>query len=301
MKINLLLAALLLMTVSPSWASPSVVEVSLDGDTRYWFSAFSLASVEADAAQDGGSQWSAYNYLSINYAVENGRHWSLRLPFIYESAGYNNFDGNEFQKQQLNLADVLLDYTISSALLPGEIEIFSRYRLELPTSRYSNLQGKIAGLRFDMIASRYISRSFQLEYWPIFTWNIHTQTVYDNPDTGGLSHTKRYELNQRLSLWYRVNHRNTYLGFYVGTEDTWYNESENNNTTRARNGRFAEHLLKVGPSVRYRLNRNFDFLFNLQNSVPMWGYSPDRTGSMSDLGAFKPKQTEFVLLSFISF
>ncbi len=301
MKINLLFAVLLFVTATPCWASVSAVEVSIDGDARYWVSAFSLTSVEADAAQDGGAQFSAYNYLSINYALENGRHWALRLPFIYNSAGFNNFDGDEFQKQQLDLADVLLDYTISSTLLPGEIEVFSRYRLELPTSRYSIAQGKIAGLRVDYIASRYINKDFQLEYWPIFTWNIQTQTVYDNPDTNKLSHTKRYELNHRLSLWYKLNQRGAFLGFYVGTEDTWYNESESNNTTRAQNQRYGEHLLKVGPSVRYRLSRNFDFLFNLQNSVPMWGYSPERTGTASDLGAFKPKQTEFVLLSFISF
>ncbi len=286
---------------SHAWSSVSAVETTLDADTTYWVNAFSLASTEAGAAQDGGNSFRAYNYISINRRGSDwGRHWALRLPFSYNTAGFDDFNTDVSQKQKLTLNDVLLDYTISSTLLPGDIEVFTRYRLEIPTSENSINQRKLGALRFDMIASHYLTNRFQIEYWPIFTWNMHTQTAYENPNTGRATSTLIYELNQRMSLWYRAG-SDLFLGFYVGTEDDWYNDTKVNETSRTRFQNFSEHSLKVGPSVRFTVNRNYSFLFNVQNIVPLWGFSPQRTGRVSDLGQFKPEQTEFVLLSFINF
>ena len=293
-------AILMALFFRPASANVSALETSVDSDRSYWVNAFSLSSVESSAMQDGGAQISSYNYISINTSTNYGSHWALRLPFLYNSAGFNDFDGDEPQTQGVSGADVLVDYTVSSTLLPGDIEVFSRYRLELPTSKYSWVQKKIVGLRFDAIASRYINKDFQLEYWPILTYNMHSLTVYTNPDTGTDSHTKSWELNHRLSLWYKADPK-LYIGAYVGTEDTWFNKSNINNTSRARDGRYGEHLIKVGPSVRYTLNRNFTFLFNIQNMVPLWGFTEERTGRVSNVGQFKPEHTEFVLLSFINF
>lgn len=295
-----IIALITTLLVQPAVANVSALETTFEGDRSYWFNAFSLASVESSSAQDGGAQITSYNYLSINTSTDFGRHWSLRLPFIYNTAGFNSFDGDEVQPQGVSGADVLIDYTISSTLLPGDIEVFTRYRLEIPTSKYSWVQRKIAGIRFDAIASRYINKNLQLEYWPQLTYNAHTLTVYTNPDTGGDTHTKSWELDHRLTLWYRADPR-IYIGAYIGTEDDWYNKSSANNTTRARDGRYGEHSVKVGPSVRYTYNRNFSFLFNVQNVVPIWGFTQARAGSLSNVGQFKPEHTEFVLLSFINF
>ena len=303
--INSILIALIIslsvaLNVCPALANVSALETSIDSDRSYWFNAFSLASVESSSTQDGGAMISSYNYLSINTSTSYGTHWALRLPFLYNTAGFNDFDGDEVQPQGVNGADVLIDYTVSSTLLPGDIEVFSRYRIEIPTSKYSWVQRKIVGLRFDAIASRYINKDFQLEYWPIITHNAHSLTVYTNPDTGGDTHTKSWELDQRLSLWYKADPK-LFIGAYIGTEDDWFNKSNVNNTTRARDKRYGEHSVKVGPSVRYTLNRNFSFLFNVQNVVPIWGFSQARAGSISNVGQFKPEHTEFVLLSFINF
>jgi len=283
-----------------SHAATSVMEVTADSDSNWFGSGFSLSSLESEALQDGGARFTMYNYASLNYRMTDRTHWAFRVPFVYQSAGYDSFNENENQKQSIDLADLLVDYTISRALLPGEIEVFTRIRGELPTSKYSRAQRKIGGLKLDVIASRNITNRIEIEWWPSVTWNIHTQTVYENPDlNNALSHTKRYELDQRLTLWYRA-HRKFSVGAFVGTEDTWFNESEANNTGRQRTGRLAEHLIKVGPAVQYTLNDNFRFIFNVSNSVPMWGYTADRTGQSSDLGRFRPEQTGFALLTFIS-
>lgn len=299
-KLSIILSALLICFKSHGQGANSF-DIPTDSDARFWFSGFSLASSELKAQQDGGGQVSAYNYLSINYANNDRSHWSLRLPFIYNTAGFNDFNGDQNQKQGLNLADVLIDYSMHSTLLPWEIEAaFFRFRLETPTSKYSIAQKKIAGIRFDTILTKYVVKNWFVQYWPIFTWNAQTQTVYENPDSGFLSHTKLYELDHRLTLWHQTTPWLN-LGFFVGGEDTWFNRSKTNTTARVRENRFAEHLLKIGPSIRYELNKHFVFIFNLQNAVQLWGYKADQTGQMSDLGKFKPSQTEFVLLTFINF
>jgi hypothetical protein len=141
----MIIAAIVFLTLRPALASVSALETSIDSDRNFWFNAFSLASMESSSAQDGGAMISSYNYLSINTSTSYGTHWALRLPFIYNTAGFNEFDGDDVQPQGVNGADVLVDYTVSATLLPGDIEVFTRYRLEIPTSKYSWVQRKNCG------------------------------------------------------------------------------------------------------------------------------------------------------------
>lgn len=289
---------LLIFTFQYTQASVSALETTVEGDSRIWYSAFSFASMDGGPTQQGGARLGTYNYLSLNYSTEFGQHWSFRVPFRYDSAGFDDFNDNEVQSQELNLWDFLVDYTVSSTLLPGDIEIFQRVRLELPTSDVSRAQKKIASLRYTAFASRYLTKGVQLEYWPDFTWNIHTVTTYTN-EFGTTSHTRQYELKQRLTLWYTVSPK-LQLGIYTGTQDDWFNRSNANSTSRQAEGRLSEHAWILGPSFRYTPNRNFSFLFSLQNTVPLWGFRSQDTGSVSDIGQFKPDQTQFLLLTNIN-
>lgn len=298
--VSIILFWVSILTAQLSHASVSANEVFLDTNSWYWINAFSFASTELGPVQDGGGSFRAYNYISFNIPTTYGQHWALRIPFSYQTAGFDDFNNTESQKQEVSLNDILIDYSVSSTLLPGDIEVFSRVRWEIPTSESSLRQKRIGALRLDFIGSRNLTKDFQLEFWPIFTWNLQTQSAYQNPDTGRPTSTQIYELKQRLTLWYRA-HKDTFIGFYVGTEDNWYNDSEVNETSRTRFNNLSEHSLKLGPSVRFTLNRNFSFLFNVQNMVDLWGYSPDRRGEVSDLGKFKADQTQVVLLSFINF
>ena len=284
--------------VKSSHAAVSALETTVDGDSRIWYSAFSFASMDGGPAQQGGARLGTYNYLSLNYSTEFGRHWSLRVPFRYDSAGFDDFNENEVQKQELNLWDFLVDYTVSSTLLPGDIEIFQRLRVELPTSDASQAQKKIASLRYTAFASRYLRKGVMLEYWPDFTWNIHTLSAYNN-EFGSISNTKRFELKQRLTLWFLANPK-IQLGLYTGTQDDWFNSTNANDTSRQREGRLSEHSWVLGPSFRYTPNRNFSFLFSLQNTVPLWGFRSQDAGTVSDVGQFKPEQTQFLLLTNIN-
>lgn len=281
-------------------ANISANETTMNGDSPWFFGGFSLAVADAQAYEDGGQGFFAYNYATINYAVAPGQHFSFRIPFTYRTAGYDNF-GERNLNQELLIDDLIVDFTKSATLLPLDTEVFSRLRYEAPTGKYSRLQKSIGSIRVDLIFSKHLARRFQMEYWPILKWNIHTQTVYENPDIdNNLSHTKRYEIDQRLNLWYVPNAKLA-VGAFVGTEDTWLNESPANNTSRQRDGRLAEHTIKVGPSVRYNLNDSVRFLFSISNNVPLWGFTEERVASTNDIGKFKTEHTDFALLTFLSF
>jgi hypothetical protein len=294
-----LLFILSLLSPFVARAETSVTEV-LSADRNWGLSFFSLASMETEAAQRGGARTTAYNYVSATFRIDDNSAFAVRAPFLYQTAGFDNFNEDENQSEATRLTDQLVDYTINSYLLPGEIEVYSRVRFEIPLSESSIDQRKIGAFKFDFIFSRYLAPGWELEYWPTYVYNINSQTTYQNKDTGGISHTKSYELDHRLTAWYRVNEKLSF-GFFVGGEDTWFNRSKTNDTKRQRDGRLGEHNLKLGPSMRYAWSNKVNFILNVADNVPLWGYTDDRKGETSDLGNFRPEHTEFVLLTSVNF
>lgn len=289
-------------------ASLSVLE-TLDSvrDTSWSFSAFSLTSTDVGGLQTGGTGFTNYAFASANYRLDPSSKISFRAPFVYNSAGYKDFgQTTDDQKQQILLQDLIVSYTqYNLALLPGDIDVFWELRGYLPTSRGSYDKKQIGAIRNDFILSKIISEHFELEYISKFTWNIQTQTAYLNEDASTAdqtkySNTKYYELDHWAVLWYKAAH-NLGFGAFIGGEDTWYHESKYVSTSRQRDGRLAEHLIKIGPAFRFTLNKNFNFILNISNKVPLSGYHPDTLGKNSDIGLFKPNQTQFVLMAFLNF
>ncbi|MCC6138672.1 MAG: hypothetical protein IT287_08560, partial [Bdellovibrionaceae bacterium] len=162
-----------------AYGAVSAIETTSFGDSPWSFGGFSLAVANAEGYADGGTGFFTYNYATINYGLGDKQHLSFRIPFTYRSAGFDTF-GERNQEQEILIDDLILDYTKSATLLPFDTEVFSRIRYELPTGKYSMLQKTIGSFRLDLIFSKHIAKGFQMEYWPIFRWNMHTQTVYEN-------------------------------------------------------------------------------------------------------------------------
>lgn len=278
----------------------SAIEANINRDSKWVYSAFSLATVAGEDVQKGGASWFAYNYFSAHYRLDFDSKLSFRAPFTYSSAGFDEFNKNENQKQQVNLDDFIVDYTnFNLAFLPGEIEVYYNFRTSLPTSESARAQKKIADFRNEFIFTKGLAARWDLEYWPKFTWFLQTQTAYIN-EGGGVSNTKRFQLDHRLTVYYRANQK-VNLGWFVGGDDDWYNRSSVNNTSRMRFDRLNEHSLKTGPAVRWSAGKGLNFIANISNVVPLWGFADNRKGELSDLGTFKGNQTEFTLLTFLSF
>lgn len=305
----LLFLTLLIFSIYPrqSFAALSVLETMDNSRESNWsMSAFSLTGVKGEGLQNGGTGFNNYNFVSANYRIDSDSKISLRAPFIYNSAGYDD-GGRELvnKEQKMLLGDFIVGYTrYNLALLPGDIEVFWEIRGYLPTSKSSDAKKQIGEIRNEFVFSKTLSRNFDLEYWPKFTWSIQTQSVYENefstPAEPAFSNTKRYELDHWATLWYKMA-PGFGLGVFVGGEDNWYNRSKVIETGRQKSNRVSEHLIKAGPALRFTLNRNFNFIFNISNKIKLNGYKPQETGTLSDLGQFQPDQTEFVLLAFLNF
>jgi hypothetical protein len=295
------LLGILLAISTPVWAQTSAVETTLlNNDSKWSFSGFTMASVKGQDSQDGGGGWFAYNYISAHYRLDYDTRLAFRVPFTYQSAGFTKFNGNDNQAQELKFDDLIIDYTnFNVTLLPGEISVYYNLRTSLPTSHTSVAQKKIVDFRNEFIFSKAIASHVDLEYWPKFTWFAQTQAAYAN-DFGTVSNTKIYQLDHRMTLWYRADHR-VNIGWFVGGDDNWFNKSSVNQTSRQRTNRLAEHSLKTGPALKYNAGRNLNLILNITDVVPLWGFSDEDKGKLSDLGTFKSNQTELTLLAFLSF
>jgi hypothetical protein len=295
------LLATLFSLCTPAQAQVSSVETNLLNYYSNWsFSAFSLATASGKDSQDGGGSLFTFNYVSAHYRLDYNTRLAFRVPFTYRTAGFDDFNGNENQPQQLKIDDLIIDYTnFNLGLLPGEISVYWNLRTSLPTSSVSNAQRKIADFRNEFIFSKALAPRVDLEYWPKFTWFAQTQASYLN-DFGTISNTKIYQLDHRITLYYRADQRIN-VGWFIGGEDSWYNKSKVNSTSRQRDGRLAEHALKMGPALKYTAGRNLNLILNISNVVPLWGFSDQDRGKLGDLGSFHANQTEVALLSFLSF
>src|SRR3954466_9994490 len=107
---KMLVTLLLLLMSFQAQAQFSVQEA--DGNTRFHFmgrefspNAYSLASVETDKFNDSGGRLSTYNYLTLRTWAGDGFRPLIRIPFQYNTAGTDRFDGSKENKQDVFLQD----------------------------------------------------------------------------------------------------------------------------------------------------------------------------------------------------
>lgn len=281
-------------------AAASAVETSISNDSPWVYSAFSLATVEGGEVDKGGASYFAYNYLSAHYRIDYDQKLVFRAPFTYNSAGYDSFNQDENQPQKVGIDDVIVEYAnYNLALLPGDIEVYWDIRAYLPTSQSARDQRTILDIRNEFFITKRLAPRLELEYWPQFYSTVQSQAAYEN-DFGTFSNTQRFRLKQRLTTWYRASYK-WQFGYFFGSEDRWFHRSKANDTSRQRNGRLTEHSYLMGPAVKWAATKRISFIANIANRVDSYGFHPDQRDPIGDFWKPSIKNTEFTLLSFLSF
>lgn len=296
-----------LVYIPSAFAQLSVQETfNADG---YTYSFFSLAATEIDQTEldnteNGTGRISSYNYVTvakrINYDLKGG----VRIPFTYGTAGRDRFNDGRVQDAELLLQDAILFLRNDSiALLPLDVGVFWEGRIYVPTGKYSQRAGTIGAYRNHFIFNKVLSRSFDFEYDQKLTYSHQSRTAYRNrfyDERGDLvdiaSLTKSWELEHRFQTWYKLD-ADTGVGAQITYEDKYYNKSLANSYTLDRSApltKRAEHLVKVGPALRFALSPKINFILNYADVVTA-------TENMDELGQFKAENTEVALLSFIRF
>lgn len=299
MRILLFIAVLLL---SPRlFAQMSVLES--DSSNRFklfnrsWgANFFSLASVETDKFNDQGGRLSTYNYLTLSAYISSDYRFALRLPFQYNSAGTDRFNGEKVNESDIFLQDVILGVqNYSLFALPFDLNLYWEGRVYLPTSENSQRTQLITRLRNDFILSKVLNRYIETEYAQKFSYFLQSRTAYENSfeDEYGFpvettSLTKKTEIDHWVQVWGKITPQ-TGVGWKLGWEDTTWNKSKELNRAKPR-----EKILKTGPSVRFPVTSSANFILSYEDKV-------DRDQNPGELGQFLAKNTSWVLLSFLKF
>lgn len=295
-----LITSLSLFVSLQAHAQLSVQEA--DGDTRFKLfgntittSAYSLASIETDKFNDDGGRLSTYNYLTFKTWAGDGFRPSIRIPFQYNTAGTDRFDGGKQNKQDIFLQDIILGVMKPDLLyLPWDLGLWWEGRVYLPTSQNSNRIGLITRLRNHFILNKVLSRHFDLEYDQKFNYYFQSRTAnqivfrdeFDFEQTA-ISSTKKIEYDQRLNFWYKF-YPQTAIGWEIGTKDQYYNKSAAENKYKA-----PVREVRMGPTARLPLNDSVNFILIYEDVTDL-----EHT---QQLGKFLASNTQFVLHSFISF
>ena len=256
---------------------------------------FSLASTETDHLSDGG-RISTYNYVTFATYIKNSFRMGLRVPFQYNTAGTDRFNGGKGNKQELMLQDIIVSIQkYDLAYLPWDLGLYWEGRAYAPTSKFSRDTGMITRVRNQFILSKVFNRYMELEYDNKYSYYLQSRTTYSTsfedeegfPVENVAASTKQQVLEQRLQLWGKVTPQFG-VGWQLGANDETWNASAENNKNKPV---LREWI--TGPSVRFPLNDNVNFIFVYEDRV-------DREDA-DELGKFYADNTQFTLLSFVRF
>lgn len=258
---------------------------------------FSLASKETDKMNDEGGRLSTYNYVTFASYLPNGWRLGLRVPFQYNSAGTDRFNGRKMNKSETFLQDIIIGVQDYDAFyLPWDVGVYWEGRVYLPTSKNSKKSGTVAALRNEFILSKKANRWFEVETNSKIKYFIQSNSTYRNSfeDEDGFnvevtSSTKKSEFEHSLRLWAKPTPE-TGIGIQAQLVDTYWNKSAPDIENKSKPG---ERLIKLGPEVRFPVTKSANFILSYADVV-------NRDDNRSELGQFKAKNTEFILFSFIS-
>jgi hypothetical protein len=287
------LASLLVTSISSAAVldgDDAVVSAS-SGKFKDWgLSFFSLASrknmqpgIDDQKEKEKDRSIFAYNYFSVNYKVDATQRYSLRLPFGYTSAGYD--ERGENKTEEFQMQDIHFVYSNYDLGYVGDVDLSGKVKFYLPTSKSTLDKKSIGYIRLEGYADYVISRNWSIAYIVKPDIYLQTQTSYYNSNTDRFSRTKQYELEHYAQLQWDAT---SYLTFQAsaGFAETWEHESAAQNLK-------ANHFtaFKYGGSAWYTVQRGLMFTLSVENETEI--------GSIRGDGArySAPENTNYVLLT----
>ena len=260
------------------------------------YSYFGLLSHSWQELERGGARLSTYNFLTAAYRVSQATKVAVRLPFSYNSFGFDDFNKNAIQDQELLLQDIFISYlNYNLILLPFDIGVFWEGRVYLPTSQTSQDMKMISRFRNDFVFSKYFSSEWVVEYVSKLNYFYQSQTAYpiqfideNGFEVNTISRTKKLFYDHWFNIWYRFKPTLS-VGWQAGWEDTYFNRSEAN---RGFN-KPGRHVYKLGPQVAFELSSNANFIFQVAENLV--------NENRKDLGKFRTENLHATLLAFVRF
>lgn len=303
-KMNLAKTLLLCSVISISSLAHTEEEIRVFGTdgsnvmSSLKYSYFSIGGLTSDQIEKGGGSFSNYNYIGINYKVSDDRKVALRLPFYFNTAGFDKYGANQVQK--IELADVVLASTFYDLGYIGPVDFSGTVKLGLPTSNYSQMNKMIAFLSMDLFADYTPARYTTLTY--LLKPRVYLQSqkaffdsttplradgayVTDPRRTNKIADFEQsLQITRDLSSKYAIRAR-------VGTDETWYygSDSEALNESHVTSG-------IAGLAVSASLSRTWMMQVGVENKPKLMPYRNKKTNEvLEEVAFFRPKDNSYTL------
>jgi hypothetical protein len=261
-----------------------------EGPFAYNF--FSLVSTDGATIKQSSPQIFSYNYVGMNYRMNQDEQLSIRPAFLYTTPGRNSF--GDYDEGGLELHDTYLQYAHFNALnLPGGFSTVAQLRWYLPTGRGSRERktfGRAAGW---FIFNRTLPNSFQLNYHvrPSYFFQSSRASIskfnYSDGSPGArVRGNQEYEFYHYLELGKILNPKWA-IAVQLGHTEEKYYESEANNLEA-----FTRKTLNTALNFRYNLNPRINFIIAISNNI-------QRNNDNQPMKFGRDREMNYALLTFI--
>lgn len=295
----LFLSILCVMMTSPSWAQErEEMQAMSAGDTyrKYWgVTLFSIASIRNmnNRKADGPRAVESYNYFGLNYRIDSDTRLSVRIPFLFNTEGYNRFNDKLTSKAEIQ--DVHVAFSKYDLGYIGDIDLSGNVKVYMPTSEWSAKSGQIARFRAELYMEYAIGRFSSISYGikPDLFWQRNrTYVDYSTPrfndgnfrwDPRGT--TKQYSLEHFLEGYIDINQYFT-IKPRVGFDEDWYYSSETENLE-------GNHVtrLRSGIGLEVRPFRGWRFTFGIQDETRLAG------NRGKDVAFWEPQNIQYSIMT----
>lgn len=276
----------------------SLVMSAGDSFKRKWSATlFSIASVSnmsfGKKATSESRAVDSYNYIGFNHKIDADTKFSVRIPFVYNTAGQNEY-GDQVASV-MDLQDIHFAYSKYDLGYIGDVDISGNMKVYLPTSEYAQNSKMVAKLRLEAYFEYAIGRFSSITYGvkPDIFWQ--RQTAYFNPDTpqfddGGYKKdprgtTKQYSMEHYLEAVLDIN---KYFSVKprAGFDEDWFYSSD----VEALEGNHVTKV-KMGLGLEVRPMRGLTFTLGVQNQTTLGSYKG------KDVAFGQPENTDYSLMT----
>lgn len=275
----------------------SLVMSAGDSLRRKWnatlFSIASYSNMSFGKKETSARSLDSYNYIGLNYKIDADTKFSVRIPFVYNTAGQNEY-GDQVSSV-MDLQDVHFAYSKYDLGYIGDVDISGNVKVYLPTSEYAQNSKMIAKVRMEAYFEYSIGRFSSITYAmkPDIFWQ--RQTAYFNPDTpqwddGSFKKdpratTKQYSFEHYVEAVLDIN-RYFSVKPKAGFDEDWYYSSD----VEQMEGSHVTKL-KVGLGLEMRPVRGLTFTLGAQNQTTLGSYRG------KDVAYGQPENTEYSLMT----
>lgn len=298
-SLKTLLLAISLLAIGLSAKAQEELNMFADGGfSSLRYSYFSIGGLTADQIDKGGASFSNYNYIGINYKLDSDRRLALRIPFYFNTAGFDKY--GKSVEQNIELADVVLAATFYDLGYWGYVDFRGTAKLGLPTSQYSQINKMIAFISMDFFADYTPLRYTTLTYLAKPRFYFQSQKAFFDSSTPlradgsyegrPIRANKMADLEHTLQIKRDLN-STVALTARAGFDETWYYGS-------IAEGISESHVTSgiAGIGGEFRVSRTWLVKVSVENKPRLTPYRNRTTGQvMEEVAFFRPKDNTYNL------